>query len=1069
MRLFKFFILLLVSSLSSNVAASVNSVALKHSQNKATDNLISQHKLPLYFEKNQGQFESKYQFIAHTPYSRFAFANDRVEIQLKNHKLKRNKPFVLRFEHIAKDIKITGKNISRYTVNYYRGKKSHWRKNIPTFSEILYAEIYPGIDLKFYFNDSKLEYDFVVKPGADPSPIQFTYENINAIKMAKDDVLDITVNQALIKQQAPKIFQMKDGKREMVGGNYWQKNNSFGFLLSSYDKNKTLTIDPVIEFSSYFGGNWEDFASNVVTDSAGNIFLVGSTAARARITVNNIATLEDTALTPKEGPANFGSFDGTHGISLDMEFLNDSQLDLAKGEKITEVNGVEQREDYDYPCDYQYKGFFDRDYMLTDYDAFISKFAADYTPVFTTYYGGCGNDGIRDLVVDKNDNIYIAGFTLSEDIPIKSASQVALAPSRFVSEPKQSDAFYAKFDNDGFMIYSSYLGGDGRDGARGIAVDDSGYLYITGYTHSSDLRTCPVSGNTVIQCESVGGVELVTDNLGTQEISLYSDAFVAKVSPTGDALSFITYFGGSYDDWGQAIAIYDNAVYIAGNTSSPDLPSPSTGYSYLSYRNNSKLCSRVIGAENFSELPADAHLCEDVYLAKLSLDGEQILFTTYLGGELDDGVSKMEIDHLGNIYLLGTSSSLGARLDTGLALETSGDSFLSSRFPLFKNIESIYLTLESDEPSELQKLTSPKVFFTVFKPNANALMFSMFVGGGNSDSGTGLALNDDGTNLLDVYLAGHTLSDDFYITQPAFQNKTNNSELFLMKFTFDLSKSDNEFIRFKNKDEKEYAEENPDEIDGCNVVVCDLYGIKFSTLFGGEDLDAMKDLYFSQFDNTVLMAGSTYSTMFPTTSNAIKSKISEVMLTEYDPLTREVIYQTGYYPSDMFLLKVSDADVNTDLSIGVNVTNTDTIHEGDKVNYEVTITNNGNNVASSVRINMSFSYLAADNKIASFASVSGAQECKMEYKQIYCRLEDIAASSQKTLQVALQPQKHGDFRVNFAVMSQVSDNNLANNQVVKNTRINVVPSRATMLGYDLMLMLILVVIIRAVRPVSHTI
>ncbi len=1067
MRLFKLFILLLISSLSSNVAASVNSsVAPKHSLNKTPANMISQQKLPLYFEKNQGQFEHKYQFVAHTPYSRFAFANDRVEIQLKNHeqnhKLKKNKPFVLRFENIAKDIKITGKNISRYTVNYYRGKKSQWRKNIPTFSEILYAEIYPGIDLKFYFNDSKLEYDFVVKPGADPSPIQFTYENIDAIKMGKDDILNITVNQASVQQQAPKIFQIKDGKREIVSGNYWQKNNSFGFLLSGYDKNKTLIIDPVIEFSSYFGGNWEDFASNVVTDSVGNIFLVGSTAARARITVNNIMTLEDTALTPKEGPANFGSFDGTHGISLDLEFLTGSQLDLTKGEKITEVNGVEQRESYEYQCDYGYKGFFDRDYMLTDYDAFISKFEADYTQVFTTYYGGCGNDGIRDLVVDKNDNIYIAGFTLSEDIPIKSASQVALAPSRFVSEPKQSDAFYAKFDNDGFLIYSSYLGGDGRDGARGISVDDSGYLYITGYTHSSDLRTCPVSGNTVIQCESIGGVELVTDKLGTQEISLYSDAFVAKVSPTGDALSFITYFGGSYDDWGQAIAVYDNAVYIAGNTSSPDLPAPSTGYSYLSYRNNSKLCSRVIGAENFSELPSDAHFCEDAYLAKLSLDGEQILFTTYLGGELDDGVSKMEIDHLGNIYLLGTSSSLGARLETGLALETSADSTLSSRFPLYKNITSLYETLESDDPTVLQKLTSPKVFFTVFKPNANALMFSMFVGGDNSDSGTGLSLNDDGTDLLDVYLAGHTLSDNFYITQPAFQNKTNNSELFLMKFTFDLSKRDDPYVRLADG-------EDSSQVSGCHKDTCDLYSIKYSTLLGGEDLDAMKDLYFSKFDNTVLMAGSTYSTMFPTTSNAIKTKISEVMLTEYDPLTREVIYQTGYYPSDMFLLKISDSDVNTDLSLDVNVTNTDTIHEGDKVNYEVTITNNGNNIASSVRINMSFSYLAADNKIANFASVSGAQECKMEYKQIYCRLEDIAASSQKTLQVALEPQKHGYFRVNFTVMSQVSDNNMANNQVVKNTRINIVPSRATMLGYDLILMLILIVIIRSVPPVSRTI
>ncbi|MDH5256833.1 MAG: SBBP repeat-containing protein [Gammaproteobacteria bacterium] len=1005
-------------------------------------------KMPLHFEKNNGQHESLFYFIAQTTLSQFAFSKDRVTIQLNDKANGNKKQFSLIFENSNDSVIVQGVNKSNYKINYYRGEKSQWRANVSTYSEILYSNIYPDIDLKFYFNETRLEYDFIVKEGADVSLIRFKYDNIDDIKISDENKLDIAVSNGLVYQKAPVIYQLINGKRKNVSGNYVQVQDSFQFNVNEYDKSIALVIDPVIEFSSYFGGDWEDNASTVATDSAGNIFLAGSTSARARITVDNILTLENKSLTPLQDINTVNTYDGTHGISLDNEFSDGSRIDLDNGKKIPVVNGVEQPAvPFEYACDYTYAGFFNRDSLPTDYDGFISKFDKNYVPIYTTFYGGCRNDGIRDLVIDSSDNVYVAGFTLSDNIPSQSAYQVAIAPSRFASEPRQSDAFYAKFNNDGLLIYSSYLGGDGRDGARGIAVDDSGFLYITGYTHSTDLRKCPLSGNTVIGCESIGGTELVTETVDGPEVSLYSDAFVAKVAPTGNAMDFITYFGGRYDDWGQSIALHNDSIYISGNTSSPDLPTLSTGYSFLNYRANDRLCSRVTGSEDYTIPPSDAHFCEDVYLAKISINGEELKYSTYLGGDQDDNVSDMAVDHLGNVYLMGTTRSKGARLEKPkLAYpdDTSEDraliaTILEERFPLYKNINKFVFDSES---------SSSMTFLTVFniddavgapmvnpEPVADQLLISTFIGGAGDDSGLAIALNDDPASPeIDVYIAGHTLSDNFF-TKSAFQNKTNNSDLYVVKL--------NLHTLLRN----EIYDVNPD--GNCSADKCDLYDIEYSTLLGGENLDALKGMHYSNLPGGaggLFLAGTTYSKLFPVTPNAVKSLIEETKITEYNPLTRNVEFQEPYYPSDMFLVKLSDTADDGDLKFTARVTNADEIREGDQINYEVIVSNDSALVvAKSVRVNLSFAYLASNETIQNYVNISNIEKCELEYKQIFCVIGDIDVAQSKTITISLRPKITGDFPVVFSLMSmtQNSDPNMASNQIVVPSHIRVKPNRGS--------------------------
>ena len=1059
--------------------------------NKAQSVPVLLKKIPHYFERNVGQHEKAFHYVAQTAFSQFAFAKDRVIIQLgANHSSEPDlnshaqsmqvppqpKQFALIVQGAQESVVINGGKKSNYTVNYLRGRKDQWRQGVETFSEIVYQEIYPGIDLKFYFNNFKLEYDFIVKAGVDPSIIRFKYDGIDDIKISSDDVLEMRVNGGVVKQNPPFIYQVDNtlensqAQRQVIAGGYKKIGDSFAFHISDYNKKETLVIDPVIEFSAYFGGDWEDNASSVATDSQGNIFLAGSTSARARITVNNVMTLENTGLKTTEDPNTVNTYDGSHGLSLDDEFANGSSLDLINGIKTTENGSTEV---YEYACDYLYEGFFNRDSMITDYDGFISKFDKDYNEIFTTYYGGCRNDGVRDLVIDSNDNVYIAGFTLSDNIPAVSSSQSKLGVSRFTqTAPRQSDAFYAKFNNDGFLEYSSYLGGDGRDGARGIAVDDAGALYITGYTHSKNLSTCSNSVTNVVACESIGGVELVTNTGGVQEESLYSDAFVAKISPDGSARSFITYFGGKFDDWGQSIALHDNAIYIAGNTSSPDLPVPSSGYSYLSYRSNPESCSRIPAENNYSGTPSDAHICEDVYLARLSIDGLELEFSTYLGGKQDDNVSDMAIDHEGNIYLTGTTRSQGILLEVD-ALPGSGSTdeekieiarLLNQRFPLYKHYLNLGINFDS---------TSIMTFLTVFKAEhqpevtdppteplygvAERLMLSTYIGGGDSDAGIGLELGALTGNNQDLYLAGHTLSDDFF-TVSAFQNKTSNSDLYAVKMVFDLDKKEETFEMGL-----ESASKNAKVI--C-LSGCDLYSIAYSTLLGGEALDALKDLHFSAFDNSIYLAGTTYSTMFPITKaliptlpnadpeipdepQAFRYEIKKVNLTDYNPVTRSVEFQEDYYPSDMFLTKLSDIDSGIDLVFSATTSNTGIIYEGDKINYQLVINNNSAQIASSVRLNLSFPYLASRETIANYAVIAGAEKCAMDYNQIYCRIGDVPAMGEVVLEIALLPRVAGDFPVTFSLMSQtqISNEAMESNQSSTNTitsRVRIEPSSGSM-------------------------
>lgn len=293
-----------------------------------------------------------------------------------------------------------------------------------------------------------------------------------------------------------------------------------------------------------------------------------------------------------------------------------------------------------------------------------------------TYLGGSRTEAITGIAVDAEGYIYVAGWTESSNLPVVNAWQAGLAGG--------VDAFVAKITPDGkSLIYCTYLGGRGDDRAFGIAVDGTGNAYVTGWTTSSDFPT-----QKPFQPSSGGG----------------KDAFVAKLNPSG-ALVFSSYYGGAGQDSGNAIAV-DAAgnVFVAGETDSANL--------------NVK-----------NALQASSRGGSDAFVLQIDPNGSTVLFATYLGGRLSDRATAIALDSSGCVYVTGSTGS-----------------------PDFPVLNAFQMNLTG----------AASAFVAKIDPAARKLVFSGFLGGsgnlaGSPELGTAIAVDAAGA----AYVAGITNSTDF--------------------------------------------------------------------------------------------------------------------------------------------------------------------------------------------------------------------------------------------------------------------------------------------------------------------
>ena len=254
--------------------------------------------VPLFFEENAGQTDRTVRFVSRGPgYTLFLGPSEAVlALRPPIHDDKRNRLQKRRlFQKSAPQksaatfirMKMSGANLGAEVtglqqlpgvVNYLLGKNPEkWHKGVRTYSTVQYSDIYPNVDLVYYGNQRQLEYDFILKSGADPKQISLGFEGAQPPSITASGDVAIATPAGTLTMKKPNIYQMENGARKRVEGQYeLRSDHNIGINVKSYDPAKPLVIDPVLVYSTYLGGS-DNVAEGIAVDAQGDSYLVGIT------------------------------------------------------------------------------------------------------------------------------------------------------------------------------------------------------------------------------------------------------------------------------------------------------------------------------------------------------------------------------------------------------------------------------------------------------------------------------------------------------------------------------------------------------------------------------------------------------------------------------------------------------------------------------------------------------------------------------------------------------------------------------------------------------------------------
>lgn len=492
-----------------------------------------------------------------------ATSRDQAGSQIQNRRIETRK-LHWRFAGANREARLQGTEPQTGKANHIVGNDpTQWQLECPTYRRVQVENIYRGIDLLYYGNQQSLEYDFVVAPGADPGQIAFEVPEADQLSIDLNGDLVVKLGQDELRQHKPVIHQVVNGvRREISGGFRLSPGGAVSFHVEHYDPAWPLVIDPVLSYSTLFGGLFNDTAWDVKVDGLGNIYVAGETVSpQLHTTPGVVQRVYGGTFTNVGGDAFVAKFDATGSNLVYLTYLGGSGADAALGLDIDTTGNVYLTGITDSPnfpirtpaIQSKLRGLPDPYLNMRPFDAFVTKLNPTGSGlVYSTYLGGGGVDQGIGIAVDGSGTAYVTGYTTSTNFPTKLPIQA--------KSGGQSDAFVSAISPDGSsLVYSTYLGGRGTDRGQGIAVDNVGRAFITGYTVSTNFPTT---------------------NAFQSHLAGNQDAFVTVVDATGSALAWSTYLGGTGDDRGARIAL-DGAgkAYVVGTESSGWLSSgqfPST-------------------------------------------------------------------------------------------------------------------------------------------------------------------------------------------------------------------------------------------------------------------------------------------------------------------------------------------------------------------------------------------------------------------------------------------------------------------------------------------------------------
>ena len=670
---------------------------------------------------------------------------------------------------ICGDAELPGK------VNYLKGNdRTCWRLGVSMFGKVRVGELYPGINLVYYGNQRQLEYDFAIAPGADPNAITIHFDGTDKVAIDSRGELILSLTGGEIRQPRPAVYQEVGGVRKEIEGGYRLVDaHTVAFAVGNYDPSQPLIIDPVLGYSTYFGGTAGDTAWAVALDTNGIIYITGETFSRQFLT---------------NGWSAYGPSFSIYGAFQ------------------TNYNGG------------KYAG-----------DAFVAKLEVSPDSIYVdylTYLGGNGDNAAYAIAVDNAGNAYLAGYTDATNFPTTNAisynnhtyTNVSGVFDRVV-KLYPSDAFVAELDASGSnLVYSTYLGGSSSEAAYGIAVDSLGHAFVTGFTFSTNFPTTTNALIKQLQC--------------TNTFYFNCNAFVSEIASNGGALLYSSYLGGTNYDVGKSIAVDANGyVYVAGFTGSTNFPTlnavvQQTVWTNVMGANQTVITNYLDGyrLNNATNKPFRF----DAFVTKFASTGTNLtlVYSTLLGGTNNDAATHIAVDNSGNAYVTGwtvstnfpntvgtslpglhsfvaTNTSLGIPatnvfltkitnaigttnvgiawsavfggrgrdIGQGVALDPAGNdvfvtgSASSTNFPAY-NVPGLMSATNSGKCD---------AFVIGFTNDGSAVLYSGYLGGKDNDFGYGIAVDANDN----AYVVGQTLSTNFPSFNGALFTRNGTNDAFL--------------------------------------------------------------------------------------------------------------------------------------------------------------------------------------------------------------------------------------------------------------------------------------------------
>lgn len=718
----------------------------KHAPRARTSLAKAYGQLPLSFEPNQGQEDSTVRYVSHgAGYTLFLThdeavftvdGQDETDRILQNMDPHQRKKFEAtkfyrvspRFHRHGKSgtvrMAMDGASPSTSTIplgqlpgktNYFIGRNpAQWHTGIPTYREVKYSGIYPGTDLLYYGKQGHLEFDFVLRPNANPKDIRLHFDGPGPLALDAGGDLKFATDGRSFELLHPNVYQVRDGKRIPVQGHFvLLANNRVGIEIGKYDRSTLLVVDPVLTYSTYLGGSGTDFADGIAVDAQGDAYVTGQATSTDFPTYNGYSSSGNA-----NGIAFVTVFDPTGTTLLYSTYLGGSGGDWATGVAVDSLGGV-YLTGLTVSTDFPVVNAFQNSLPSANGSAFVARIDTTQSGVaslgFSTYLGGGGNssNSLGDIgfaiATDQTGTAYVTGQTASDS---SRGTPFPTTPSALQSSlaSVNGNAFLSVLNTiqggPTALIYSTYLGGASAswgDYGQGIAVDAVGNAYITGQTISDASGPFPTTS----------GAYQTTLN------SAYGNVFVTEINTQqsgSQSLVYSTYLGGSANfgigDLGSGIGLdATGRIYVGGDATSSDFPV-------------------TAGAYQITNSPAGKAF---VALFDPTKTGTQsLVYSTFLGGTNGgegEVINGLAVDDNDNAVVAGSTSSSD--------FPTTADAFQTG----LKN-------------------PSWNAFLTKLNPSGTELIYSTYFGGsctnGLGDSGNGIALDSIGN----PYLAGTTCSTD---------------------------------------------------------------------------------------------------------------------------------------------------------------------------------------------------------------------------------------------------------------------------------------------------------------------